>query len=151
MNNCVGFYNYGHFIRFLFFVDLACTYHVAMLTRRVFDTLGKQYWVRAHVSFVDALPLIFLTGLRRHTRTTLRCFELCYMRTRATPGWWFQVRHPPATFARIYADRIGSLYHYYCILGNTTTIEGWEKDKVATLIRRGKIRAMKFPYVCTTL
>jgi len=39
-----------------------------------------------------------------------------------------------------------SLYHFYCILGNTTTIEGWEKDKVATLIRRGKIRAMKFPY-----
>ena len=40
-----------------------------------------------------------------------------------------------------------SLYHFYCIAGNTTTIEHWEKDKVATLIRRGKIRAIKFPYV----
>ncbi|KAH9958987.1 zf-DHHC-domain-containing protein [Russula dissimulans] len=39
-----------------------------------------------------------------------------------------------------------SLYHFYAILGNTTTIEGWEKDKVATLIRRGKIREIKFPY-----
>jgi len=39
-----------------------------------------------------------------------------------------------------------SLYQFYCILGNTTTIEGWEKDKVATLIRRGKIRRIKFPY-----
>jgi len=43
VNNCVGFYNYGHFIRFLFFVDVACTYHVTMVTRRVFDTLGKNY------------------------------------------------------------------------------------------------------------
>ncbi|ETW87155.1 hypothetical protein HETIRDRAFT_166687 [Heterobasidion irregulare TC 32-1] len=39
-----------------------------------------------------------------------------------------------------------SLYHFYCLLGNTTTIEGWEKDKVATLVRRGKIREIKFPY-----
>jgi len=33
-----------------------------------------------------------------------------------------------------------SIYHFYCLLGNSTTIEGWEKDKVATMIRRGKIR-----------
>ncbi|KAI0275196.1 DHHC palmitoyltransferase-domain-containing protein [Gloeopeniophorella convolvens] len=39
-----------------------------------------------------------------------------------------------------------SLYHFYSMLGNTTTIESWEKDKVATLIRRGKIREVKFPY-----
>jgi palmitoyltransferase len=34
---------------------------------------------------------------------------------------------------------MGSLYHFYNLLGNSTTIEGWEKDKVATLVRRGKI------------
>ncbi|KAG8960622.1 Palmitoyltransferase [Tulasnella sp. 419] len=39
-----------------------------------------------------------------------------------------------------------SIYHFYCLCTNTTTIEGWEKDKVATLIRRGKIREIKFPY-----
>lgn len=39
-----------------------------------------------------------------------------------------------------------SVYHFYCLLNNSTTIEGWEKDKVATLIRRGKIREIKFPY-----
>ncbi|TFY83342.1 hypothetical protein EWM64_g663 [Hericium alpestre] len=39
-----------------------------------------------------------------------------------------------------------SLYHFYCLLGNSTTIEGWEKQKVATLVRRGKIRQVKFPY-----
>ncbi|QRV94739.1 DHHC palmitoyltransferase [Ceratobasidium sp. AG-Ba] len=39
-----------------------------------------------------------------------------------------------------------SIYHFYCVASNQTTIEGWEKDKVATLIRRGKIRELKFPY-----
>ena len=32
-----------------------------MLTRRVFDALGKNYWVRTRVSFVDTSPLTFLT------------------------------------------------------------------------------------------
>lgn len=40
-----------------------------------------------------------------------------------------------------------SLYHTYLAMGNSTTIEGWEKDKVATLVRRGKIREIKYPYV----
>lgn len=33
-----------------------------------------------------------------------------------------------------------SIYHFWMLFGNTTTIEGWEKDKVATLVRRGKIQ-----------
>lgn len=36
-----------------------------------------------------------------------------------------------------------SLYHFYCLSINTTTIESWEKDKVATMIRRGKIREVR--------
>lgn len=40
-----------------------------------------------------------------------------------------------------------SLYHLYLASGNSTTVEGWEKDKVATLIRRGKIKDVKYPYV----
>jgi len=41
-----------------------------------------------------------------------------------------------------------SLYHFNGLLGNTTTIEGWEKDKAATMIRYGRIQDVKFPYVC---
>jgi hypothetical protein len=40
-----------------------------------------------------------------------------------------------------------SIYHLYLATGNSTTIEGWEKDKVATLVRRGKIHDVKYPYV----
>lgn len=39
-----------------------------------------------------------------------------------------------------------SIYHVWLISGNTTTIERWEKDKVSTLVRRGKIQAIRFPY-----
>ncbi|WWC89794.1 uncharacterized protein L201_004720 [Kwoniella dendrophila CBS 6074] len=39
-----------------------------------------------------------------------------------------------------------SVYHLYLACGNSTTIEGWEKDKVATLVRRGKIKEIKYPY-----
>jgi hypothetical protein len=38
-----------------------------------------------------------------------------------------------------------SLFHLWSIVTNTTTIEGWEKDKVASLKRRGKIREVRFP------
>lgn len=44
-----------------------------------------------------------------------------------------------------------SIYHLYLASGNSTTIEGWEKDKVATLVRRGKIREIKYPYVSKVL
>jgi palmitoyltransferase len=39
-----------------------------------------------------------------------------------------------------------SLYHFYLLAGNSTTIEGWEKEKVSTMIRKGKIQELKFPY-----
>ncbi|SPO38619.1 related to PFA4 - Palmitoyltransferase [Pseudozyma flocculosa] len=44
-----------------------------------------------------------------------------------------------------------SAYHFYCIAINQTTIESWEKDKVATLIRRGKIRKVRYPYSVSLL
>jgi palmitoyltransferase len=39
------------------------------------------------------------------------------------------------------------LYHLWLASGNTTTIEKWEKEKVSTMVRRGKIKEIKYPYV----
>ncbi|KAH8110616.1 zf-DHHC-domain-containing protein [Phellopilus nigrolimitatus] len=111
VNNCVGHFNYGHFIRFLFFVDIACSYHAIMVTRRAFDAMNTDYWdgpstvefVFIILNYVTCIPVLLGVG-----------------------GF--------------------SLYHFYCLSKNTTTIEGWEKDKVATLVKKGKIHEVKFPY-----
>ncbi|KAF9469816.1 DHHC palmitoyltransferase-domain-containing protein [Collybia nuda] len=111
VNNCVGHHNYGHFIRFLFYVDLACSYHLVMLTRRVFSAAGSRYWDEP-----SSAELVFI----------ILNYVACVPVLLAVGGF--------------------SIYHFYSLLGNSTTIEGWEKDKAATMVRRGKIHEVKFPY-----
>ncbi|ELU39409.1 tRNA-dihydrouridine synthase 2 [Rhizoctonia solani AG-1 IA] len=56
-------------------------------------------------------------------------------------GWRFQVSFlTDMIFSAVLNNPHYSLYHFYCLASNQTTIEGWEKDKVATLVRKGKIR-----------
>lgn len=43
----------------------------------------------------------------------------------------------------LFAVGMFSLFHFWSVGTNTTTIEGWEKDKVATLKRKGKIREVR--------
>ena len=45
VNNCLGQYNYGHFIRFLFYVDVTCAYHVFMITYRALSSTRNGFWV----------------------------------------------------------------------------------------------------------
>ncbi|KAF8625214.1 hypothetical protein AX15_005516 [Amanita polypyramis BW_CC] len=111
INNCVGHFNYGYFIRFLFYVDIACLYHIAMVSKRLYSAIAPHSWdipsdiqmIFIVLNYVACVPVLLLVG-----------------------GF--------------------SLYHFYLLSGNSTTIEGWEKDKVATMIRRGKIQEIKFPY-----
>ncbi|KAJ3567336.1 hypothetical protein NP233_g6433 [Leucocoprinus birnbaumii] len=111
INNCVGHFNHGHFIRFLFFVDISCAYHILMVTRRVMDAMSNTYWdvpstrefIMIVLNYVACLPVLLAVG-----------------------GF--------------------SIYHFNALLSNTTTIERWEKDKAATMVRRGKISEIKFPY-----
>ncbi|UZJ53767.1 hypothetical protein CBS101457_003087 [Exobasidium rhododendri] len=39
-----------------------------------------------------------------------------------------------------------SIYHFWCLCTNTTTIEGWEKDKVETMIRKQRIDEIDYPF-----
>ncbi|KAH9932044.1 zf-DHHC-domain-containing protein [Epithele typhae] len=110
VNNCVGYFNYGHFIRFLFFVDLACSYHAVMLTKRVLSA-SNAFWDEPSGTEIIFIVLNYAT-----------CIPV------------------------LLAVGIFSLYQFYSLISNTTTIEGWEKDKVATLVRRGRIHEIKYPY-----
>ncbi|BGP14561.1 Palmitoyltransferase [Rhodosporidiobolus nylandii] len=109
VNNCVGHANYGHFCRFLFFVDAACSYHLWMITTRAFGSLAfftnpsTFQMVILVMNYVACVPVLFAVG-------------------------------------------VFSLFHLWSVLTNATTIEGWEKDKVASLKRRGKIREYRYPY-----
>ncbi|KEP54682.1 palmitoyltransferase [Rhizoctonia solani 123E] len=112
VNNCVGHFNYGHFLRFLFFVDVACSYHFIMISMRAWHAMNASgFWQGPSTS-----ELVFL----------ILNYAACTPVLLLVGGF--------------------SLYHFYCLASNQTTIEGWEKDKVATLVRRGKIRDIKFPY-----
>ncbi|TRM66063.1 DHHC palmitoyltransferase-domain-containing protein [Schizophyllum amplum] len=111
INNCVGHFNYPYFVRFLFYVDLACSYHVIMLVQRCRDTAYRGDWTR-----MGSAELIFV----------ILNFVTCIPVLLAVGGF--------------------SIYHFYCLMSNSTTIEGQEKDRVATLVRRGKIQEVKFPY-----
>ncbi|KAI0078856.1 zf-DHHC-domain-containing protein [Panus rudis PR-1116 ss-1] len=111
VNNCVGHFNYGHFVRFLFYVDLACSYHLFMVTRRVLYYTNGRFWDEPSAQELIFIILNYVT-----------CVPV------------------------ILAVGAFSIYHFYSLMGNTTTIEGWEKDKAATLMRRGKIREVRFPY-----
>ncbi|GAA5884559.1 hypothetical protein JCM6882_005299 [Rhodosporidiobolus microsporus] len=109
VNNCVGHFNYGHFCRFLFFVDVTCSFHIWMVTKRAFGSWA--FFVEPSTSQMVILVLNYVA-----------CAPV------------------------IIAVGVFSLYHLYSVVTNTTTIEGWEKDKVASLKRRGKIREYRYPY-----
>ncbi|GJN87395.1 hypothetical protein Rhopal_000344-T1 [Rhodotorula paludigena] len=109
VNNCVGHHNYGHFVRFLFYVDIACAYHLWMISTHAFHSLD-----------------FFITP------STFQIVMLILNYTACVPV--------------IIAVGVFSLYHLWSLLVNTTTIEGWEKDKAASLMRRGKIREYRYPY-----
>ncbi|KAG8812223.1 Palmitoyltransferase [Serendipita sp. 401] len=102
--------NYTHFLRFLWAVDIACSYHICMVTRRVYYAIIFAYYEPSG-------------------------FELAFI-----------VANYAACLPVIVAVGGFSLYHFYCLFTNTTTVEGWEKDSVTRLVRRGRISEFKFPY-----
>jgi hypothetical protein len=74
-NNCIGHFNYGHFIRFLFYVDITCSYHLAMVSYRVMAASGRRYYVSCFpiidlifiiLNYVFAVPVILVVGAFRY-------------------------------------------------------------------------------------
>ncbi|KAF5388519.1 hypothetical protein D9757_004693 [Collybiopsis confluens] len=98
IDNCVGHYTHGHFVRFLFYVDVACSYHLAMMARRVYQNLNVNYW--------DSMPAVEFVLI---------------------------ILNLVACIPVLLSVGAFSIYHFNGLMNNTTTIEGWEKDKVATM------------------
>ncbi|KAF6766725.1 palmitoyltransferase PFA4 [Ephemerocybe angulata] len=106
-----GTLNYSHFLRFLFYVDVACSYHLVMVSKRVLSAMNGYNWDEPTTTELILIIMNYVT---------------CVPVLLAVGGF--------------------SIYHFINLSSNSTTIEGWEKDKVATMVRKGQIRAIKFPY-----
>ncbi|BGP54356.1 Palmitoyltransferase [Rhodotorula sphaerocarpa] len=69
VNNCVGHHNYGHFVRFLIFVDLACTYHLWMITTQALTAIDKfveptkTQIVMLVLNYAACIPVILAVGI----------------------------------------------------------------------------------------
>jgi len=129
VNNCVGHANYGHFVRFLFYVDLACSFHLYMITARAFGISAFQ---------VCSLPLTSLT-----VTAELELISIGRQRAPTTFQIIILILNYAACVPVLMIVGVFSLFHFWSVLTNTTTIEGWEKDKAASLKRRGKIRQVR--------
>lgn len=81
---------------------------------------------------------------------------------RVADYWWTKegaMWRPPSTFTMVMLilnfalciptfALVGSfsIYHFWCLCTNTTTIEGWERDKVERLINKGRIEEVDYPF-----
>ena len=45
VDNCIGHYNYANFLRFLWLVDITCSYHLIMVSLRIWDAVNIRRWV----------------------------------------------------------------------------------------------------------
>ncbi|KAI9482907.1 MAG: palmitoyltransferase PFA4 [Benjaminiella poitrasii] len=94
INNCVGHDNYGHFIRFIIFADLACFYIISLLVGRVraimdalrhfqFDAEPTTVQIIFMVlNFVFAFIVLFCVGI-------LTCYQLyCLSRNQSNVEAW---------------------------------------------------------------
>ncbi|KAL1923655.1 uncharacterized protein VTP21DRAFT_8635 [Calcarisporiella thermophila] len=115
INNCVGHYNYGHFIRFIIYVDIGTLYCFILLCMRIYNVYSSMRSFRYYISPTNT-ELVFLA------------LNLVF------------------DFGVLFSVGILSLFQLYGISTNATTIEGWEKDKVKKMIRRGKIPPLKYPF-----
>lgn len=100
VNNCVGHFNYGHFIRFLFYVDLACSYHLMMVTRRVLYNTGQRYWVCTLHRRLYLIANVMLIGRTHERRIGIHSPQLCYLHSCTSCRWRIQASHSQCSLLR---------------------------------------------------
>ncbi|KAG0298377.1 Palmitoyltransferase [Linnemannia gamsii] len=116
VQNCIGYYNYGHFVRFITWTTISTFYCAVLLILRCVEAYENE-----------KLGLN-LQNAPTQEQMIMIVVDLCL------------------DGSVLFGISILTTYHFWCISSNTTTIESWEKDRILTIIRRGKIREVKCPY-----
>jgi len=134
INNCVGYANYGHFIRFLFYVNIANVYIVTLLAISIADMIKNMHevskWLASRQPCIIGLILFFLAQLVLQHPIVLS--RLVIM------GIDLLLDLPVMVGVAVLSG-----YHTYCLATNTTTIEGWERGETITVKYKGKIRKVR--------
>ncbi|KAL7746777.1 Palmitoyltransferase [Sorochytrium milnesiophthora] len=127
INNCVGHRNHGHFIRFLFYVDIATTICVSLLTYRMY----KWLHLPPHYTVVPADKCLWAPKIMNAEVTR----QMMYALSNLVLGGlvWLCVGGL-------------SIYHFYYLFTNLTTIESLEKERSANLLKEGQVGHVRNPY-----
>ncbi|KAG0207868.1 Palmitoyltransferase [Mortierella sp. GBA30] len=116
INNCVGYFNYGHFIRFITWVTITTSFCLILLIWRIVDAIQYETYYMYRNDGPTKVQIIFMAvNIFVDGGVLLAVGILC-------------------------------IYHLWSMISNTSTIEVWEKEKVEAMIKKGKIRMIKFPY-----
>ncbi|KAG0249917.1 Palmitoyltransferase, partial [Linnemannia exigua] len=110
INNCVGHYNYGHFLRFITWVTLTTGACMVLLLARVWDAIQNETRYMYRDDGPTKSQIIFLAiNILVDGGVLLAVGILC-------------------------------IYHLWCLVSNTSTIEVWEQEKVDAMVKKGKLR-----------
>ncbi|KAG0370612.1 DHHC palmitoyltransferase-domain-containing protein [Gamsiella multidivaricata] len=116
INNCVGHYNYGHFIRFITWVSITTGSCMVLLLWRLVDAVQNE----TYYMYTGDGP----------TKT-----QIVFMAVNIVVDGGV-----------LLAVGFLTIYHLWSMISNTSTIEVWEQEKVDAMIKKGKIRKVKYPY-----
>ncbi|KAG0259200.1 Palmitoyltransferase [Mortierella polycephala] len=116
INNCVGHFNYGHFLRFVTWVTITTGSCMVLLIWRIVDAIQNETYYMFRDDGPTKTQIIFMAvNIMVDGCVLLAVGMLC-------------------------------VYHLWSLMTNTSTIEAWEQEKVEGMIKKGKIRKTKFPY-----
>ncbi|KAF9185915.1 Palmitoyltransferase [Haplosporangium sp. Z 767] len=116
INNCVGHFNYGHFLRFVTWVTITTGFCMVLLVWRIIDAIQNETYYLYRDDGPTKTQIIFMAvNIIVDGGVLLAVGILC-------------------------------VYHLWSLMTNTSTIEAWEQEKVEGMIKKGKIRKIKFPY-----
>ncbi|KAG0297364.1 Palmitoyltransferase [Linnemannia gamsii] len=116
INNCVGHFNYGHFLRFITWVTITTGACMVLLLARVWDAIQNENRYMYRDDGPTKAQIVFLAvNILVDGIVLLAVGILC-------------------------------IYHLWSLMTNTSTIEVWEQEKVEAMVKKGKLRKAKFPY-----
>ncbi|KAI9202668.1 DHHC palmitoyltransferase-domain-containing protein [Polychytrium aggregatum] len=125
LNNCIGYYNYGYFVRFVLSVSFASSYCVFLTGMRMWELL--EYQKRQQLDPWNSIQ--YYTPRLRDTEVIFMILDMIIL------------------FILLFTVGILSIFQTSYLLQNVTTIESFENAKIEELKRKQVIPQDRiFPY-----